>query len=58
MPFSFGFDIFTSTLGSANPTEPYLVCLSFSAAITGEVSVNPYPWTVFIPNSINPFATS
>ena len=30
---------------------------SFSAAKTGEVSVNPYPWIVNIPKSLKAFAT-
>ena len=39
------------------PTEPNLNDFSFSAASTGAVSVKPYPCTVRIPKSLNPFAT-
>ena len=57
MPFSSGLSIFISTLYIGTPTEPSFNVLMFSAASTGDVSVNPYPWTVRIPKSLNPFST-
>ena len=57
IPFSFGLSIFTSTLHTGNPTEPYLIDFAFSAHNTGDVSVNPYPCTVNIPKALKSFAT-
>ena len=57
-PFSSGFSIFTFRLGKASPTEPGLFSLSDSAAITGDVSVKPYPCTSAIPKLLNPTIVS
>ena len=56
IPSSFGSNIFASTLGKAFAIEPKRLYLSSSAAITGDVSVSPYPWIVKIPKLLKALA--
>ena len=58
IPSLSGFAIFTFIPGRGKPTEPHLLHLSFSPATTGEVSVNPYPWSKLIPKSKKPWIAS
>ena len=55
MPSSSLFTISILSFIIGFPTEPLRIFQLFSAQITGEVSLNPYPWTVLIPRSLNPF---
>ena len=55
MPSSSGLSTSIISLFIAGPTEPFLICLKFSAAITGPVSLNPYPCTTTTPKSLNLF---
>ena len=42
----------TSTPGIALPIEPVLYSLLVPTATTGDVSVRPYPCTIFIPSNL------
>ena len=54
IPSSFGLYIFASSLHITSPVAPGFLKWSVSADITGDVSVNPYPWFIDIPKFESP----